>query len=258
MDRFDPSSQRARVIPTPPPAPAIVGPEGSTRARLLEAAGEVFAERGFKDATVREICARAGANIAAINYYFQGKDSLYLHVIDFATERVRHARPINVDPGAPAAERLRQFLRAFVARVLDPDSPAWHAKLVEPSPALDRVVANTIRPTAMLLTGIINDIVPGLNEEQLRYCTTSVMGQCLMHRHCEPVLARMFPQFAQRSMADLERLSDHVYRFSIAGLDAVRVSLGHPPIAASAVARHARKPRGAKADPARTKPRSRR
>src|SRR3954451_22724831 len=41
-----------------------------TRQRLLEVAGEVFAEQGFKNATVREICKRAEANVAAINYHF--------------------------------------------------------------------------------------------------------------------------------------------------------------------------------------------
>ena len=41
-----------------------------TRERLLSAAGDVFVEKGFRDATVAEICARAGANIAAVNYYF--------------------------------------------------------------------------------------------------------------------------------------------------------------------------------------------
>jgi TetR/AcrR family transcriptional regulator, regulator of cefoperazone and chloramphenicol sensitivity len=202
----------------------------STRSRLLEAAGEVFAEKGFRSATVRDICARAGANIAAINYYFQGKDSLYLHVVEYAQERALEARPIIVDAGAEPREQLRQFLASFVARVLDPAGPAWHSKLmlremVEPTPALDRVVASSIRPTFEALTGIITKIAPGLTEHEARLCASSVLGQCLVHRHCQPVMERVFPE--QRCTGEcLARLADHVYHFSLAGLLAMNAEAG--------------------------------
>ena len=55
-----------------------------TRQRLLEAAGEIFAEQGFRQTTVRDICARAGANVAAVNYHFGDKEKLYSEVLRFA------------------------------------------------------------------------------------------------------------------------------------------------------------------------------
>lgn len=209
--------------PEIPPTSADSG--ATTRARLLEAAGEVFAERGFRNATVRDICARAGANIAAINYYFQGKDSLYLHVVEYAQQRTQESRPIIVDAAAEPREQLRQFLVSFVARVLDPAGPAWHAKLmlremVEPTPALDRVVTTSIRPTFEALTSIIARIAPGLSEHEARLCASSVLGQCLVHRHCQPVMRRLFPEQGSTG-EDLERLAEHVYRFSLAGLTAL-------------------------------------
>ena len=67
---------------------------GSGRAKpaeeqILRAARELFAERGFRDTTVREIAKRAGVNGAAINYYFDSKEALYVAVFEEAYERFR-------------------------------------------------------------------------------------------------------------------------------------------------------------------------
>jgi AcrR family transcriptional regulator len=48
-----------------------------TRGRLLDAARAIFADKGFRDATTAEICRRAKATIAAVNYHFGGKERLY-------------------------------------------------------------------------------------------------------------------------------------------------------------------------------------
>jgi len=47
-----------------------------TRGRVLNAAARLFAEHGFATVTVRDICNKAGANVAAVNYHFGGKDGL--------------------------------------------------------------------------------------------------------------------------------------------------------------------------------------
>jgi len=72
------------------PASGAPAPAGDTRERVLAAAMQVFAERGFDGATLREITAMAGANIAAVNYYFRSKDELIRHVLDV------YVRPIMV------------------------------------------------------------------------------------------------------------------------------------------------------------------
>src|SRR5260370_36481377 len=59
-----------------------------TRGKLLEAAGHVFAEKGFDRATGKEICERAGTNTAAINYYFGGMEGLYAAVVWEAHDRL--------------------------------------------------------------------------------------------------------------------------------------------------------------------------
>src|SRR5260370_37608549 len=52
-----------------------------TRGKLLEVAGRVFADRGYQATTIREICQRAGANVAAVNYHFGDKLGLYTEIL---------------------------------------------------------------------------------------------------------------------------------------------------------------------------------
>src|SRR4029453_19573606 len=89
-----------------------------TRARLLESARHLFAERGFEDVTVREICRGAGANLALVNYYFGDKLGLYLEVVNQAIAAVRefNSLAMTAPEGSDAEERLRLFVRGLLYR----------------------------------------------------------------------------------------------------------------------------------------------
>src|SRR5215475_15617031 len=86
-----------------------------TRQRVLEAAGEVFAARGFRAATVREICQRAKANLAAVNYHFGDKERLYAAVLQY-TFHCAEPYPLDLGLGGEASEeeRLRAFIRSHL------------------------------------------------------------------------------------------------------------------------------------------------
>ncbi|HYA92208.1 MAG TPA: CerR family C-terminal domain-containing protein, partial [Thermodesulfobacteriota bacterium] len=107
-------------------------PNPDCRERILEAAGEIFADCGFRGATVRRICERAKVNVAAINYYFGGKEKLYTEVLrhwhDFAIKKYPFLLGVGED--APVEEQLRAFIRSFLFRLLDKGKPAWFGKLM--------------------------------------------------------------------------------------------------------------------------------
>src|SRR5579862_3307547 len=105
-------------------------PDG-TRTKLLDSAGQVFADFGYHAATVREICARAGVNIALVNYYFGDKLELY-------TEVLRHSIgasgngivQIAMRSEAPPEQALRELIFAMFQRVWRSDRPGWHFRLM--------------------------------------------------------------------------------------------------------------------------------
>jgi len=197
-----------------------------TRRRLLEAAGEVFAEHGYRVATVQEICRRADANIAAVNYHFTDKEQLYRAVIRYAEEECGGDRPQELPAGASAEERLRAHVEWFLLHLLDDGRPAWHGRLmaremIEPTAALDDLVEGHIRESNVRLLGIVRELMgTRASDEEVRTCSFSITGQCLFYHHCEPVITRLHPGLTI-GREQVPELAAHITRFSLAGLRAI-------------------------------------
>lgn len=80
----------------------------ASRARILEAATQAFAERGLGGARVDEIARRAGVNKALLYHYFGNKESLYLAVLEETYRRIRSAESeLALETLAPAEAMAR-------------------------------------------------------------------------------------------------------------------------------------------------------
>jgi len=98
-------------------------PRDGTRERILDAALDLFGERGLTGTTVRDIAARAKVNVAAISYHFGGKDELYRavagQVIGTIEARVR-ARVGHLLAAPPAgAEAALAALQEIASAIVD-------------------------------------------------------------------------------------------------------------------------------------------
>lgn len=204
---------------------AEISTSNETRQRLLEAAGEVFARQGFRNATIREICRRARANLAAVNYHFGDKDRLYLAVLVDAHTRAREKYPLfsGDSEDIPPALRLRAFIHDLMFSLVDEGMPAWCSKLmaremIEPTTALDTLVEKMLRPMAEKLRAIVRELLgAGVTDDQVRYCQLSIVSQCVHYRHARPVIQRLFPQ-QNFEAVDIQALVDHITRFSLIAL----------------------------------------
>lgn len=194
-----------------------------TRDKLLEAAGQVFAEQGFYAATVREICSLAGANVASVNYYFGDKVELYEQVLRCTISRAHDAamrEALNIEQPAKA---LRRAIRLMLGRLCSPDRPNWTMRIMmhemaQPTPALARVVNEIIAPNYLLFRRIIGrmiDLPP--EHEKTRLCAHSVVGQILHYVHARPVLAHLWPEL-QMTEERLDQVAAHIADFSLAYL----------------------------------------
>lgn len=201
----------------------------STKARLIEAAGEVFAEQGFRAATVREISRRAEIPLGAMNYHFRNKQGLYAAVIEHSYQRAIRKYPptFGLRDGATPVDKLRAFIYAFLLRISDKGVPAWHMKLMlqevaGPGSPLDQVVESSIRPLYKYLVSILGELMAAENpsaaeqSHEIFLCAMSIVGQCCHYYTGRRAIAAFHPE--DFDPADIERAADHITRFSLAGI----------------------------------------
>ena len=201
-------------------------PAGSdpTRGKLLDAAGRVFADRGYEAATVREICRRAGANVAAVNYHFRDKQGLYTQVLlrmagAAQLERMR----ATLDQSAPPEEILRRVIKARLQGLGADQMPDWHFRIVarefaHPTPAMSRMIDRVSRPLYERLLDLIGQIIHlPADHEKTRLCTHSVMGQIFLYALACPILSKLWPGM-KTTPEQMDRIADHIADFSLAYL----------------------------------------
>jgi AcrR family transcriptional regulator len=219
-------------------------PELDTRERLVAEAARLFAARGFARVTVRDICRAAHANVAAVNYHFHGKNGLYHAVVQTAIDRMRTTTDaiVAAGRGQPPERQLTTFVAIFLQRVTEMRDNWIHQlmmrELTQPTAAFDLVVRQVLQPRMTYLGGVIADLLGCRPDDpRVRRSVTSVQMQCLA-----AIDKRLPIHSVPTTPAEVAALADHIARFSIGGVSALRrprarVSPGTRP------ARRARLPR---------------
>ena len=203
------------------------------QAQLLEAACKVFAEKGYRDATIAEICERAGANIAAVNYYFRDKETLYGEAWRLAFQRSLEAYPPDggIPASASAEERLRGRISSLVQRIINPENHEFEIirkELANPTGLLKEVMKESIEPLARSLSAVVRELLgDNAPELQVKLCQMSIMAQCL-HPMMRIRFQKLFadpsalPERSLPQSSGIEIIAEHVIQFSLAGIKEVR------------------------------------
>jgi AcrR family transcriptional regulator len=202
-------------------------PRDATEARILETAGHVFSETGFQAAKVRDICARAGVNLAAVNYHFGDKLGLYNEVLRYAACAAGNAATFNpVLPGRTPEAKLRAFVRGLLGNMYGEDRPAWPVRLMthelaQPTPAFEGVVKQVIRPKHDAIRALVAGVIGRpADDRQTRLCAQSIMGQIMVYAQGREVLKMLWPDL-QFTPETLDEIAGHIASFSYAALKSV-------------------------------------
>ena len=207
------------------------GQHASTRERLLAAASDLFAERGFHGTRARDIAARAGVNLAAANYHFGSKKALYLEVLraQFSETRLQFARRhASLPPHALGRlkrkelehlleKRIRTMLEILIGPPPGPHGTLMQREMTDPSEALPVIVDEFINPMRREMAEVVSRLQPTLEPRDVERCVMSIVGQAVFFRFAMPAILRIlgrpaYPQGFAREIAA------HITTFSSGGL----------------------------------------
>jgi AcrR family transcriptional regulator len=206
------------------------GSDKSVQDRLLDAAEQLFSEQGFEGASVRDIASAAGCNIAAVNYYFGGKDKLYTEVWRRELLQMRDARLQAIEQvmyesgGKPTLEDLlRSFSNAFVGPFRDEKRSRRFMNLMAREMIDQRLPVNmfvdeVIKPTMGAIREALLRACPGLEESRIPLLIVLLEGQLMHVAHVKSMFDKT--ELAEMSAFDLSEAVDNIVKFSAAGIRA--------------------------------------
>jgi len=187
---------------------------------LLAAAVDVFAEKGYRDATIAEISGRAKANIAAVNYHFGDKETLYREAWRYAFSESINAHPSNagVSDASPPEERLKGQIITLLHRVNDKKNKEFlivQKEIANPTGLLNEIMRETLLPLQKSMQDSIRELLgQQASDMQIQFCEISIISQCINPM----VLRRGDDTNTPPVMKNLKAYANHVVQFSLAGI----------------------------------------
>lgn len=199
-----------------------------TRYRLLTAASRIFAEKGFQEATIAEICEQAKTNIASVNYHFHDKETLYLESWRFAFNRELALYPPDGGVAGDAApeQRLAGLIQSLIDRVGDENAYSFtiiHKEMAQPTRLLADILEQEINPQRQKMLALLRECLgQAANDRHLQYCHASIMGQCFQLLRLKQMQHVRPHRSHPIELNDIRAFAEHVVHFSLAGIQALR------------------------------------
>jgi AcrR family transcriptional regulator len=202
----------------------------NTREKLFNAGVKVFAKKGYRDATVREICKVAGSgNINSINYYFGSKENLYRTILDAIFSEYDRFNQEDWDRKTPK-EQLKSMISNYCTMLYKNNafasdvSSIFVTEMTRPSSFIEQLVDTYNGPRVKrhlkMFRALLGD---GASDDNARDCLVSVAGQLLYYSFAWPVFSRLFPDYSPDQQ--YEQWAEHVYQFSLGGIAAIKKQL---------------------------------
>ena len=199
--------------------------------RILVSAGRIFAEKGFRCSTVREICDAATVNIASVNYYFGDKQKLYKETLLLAREIGAQKYPIpDLSALGSSEDRLRSIILLILNRLVGKHVEPWPVKILmseilNPSPAAKPLIDGYIEPFLKMVFATVEEMVDdSVSAATVHQLSFSVVSQCVWYRFAGDINRMVIDDDQFSESFTVNTLAKQIFEFSLAGINAVSSS----------------------------------
>ena len=196
----------------------------NTKERILTAAEALFAQRGFEGASLRQLTAAAGVNLAAVNYHFGSKDNLVEEVFKRRLDQLnaRRMAALRQIAGQPETT-LEDLLGAFIRPALDLSHEGGGGLFMrvlarafaEHDDSLRKFLSDNYGHVLREFAGAFARLLPHLGKEELYWRLDFITG-ALTHSMAD--FGPMKRRGTVSEAAHRERAAEHLIRFAAAGL----------------------------------------
>jgi AcrR family transcriptional regulator len=204
--------------------------QNETCRRLLAAASEEFARHGFASARVRQIVEAAKVNVAAVNYYFGGKEGLYRATLRYLAGRPATTKLLANRRGLKPEERLQRRVYAILDRFIGTDRPSPLGRILayeamDPTGNIESLIGDTMRPEVERIHALLREIAgPGVPERRLAHVALGILGQCVLYLYARPTIEGLSPGFSY-GPETCKALSAQITEFSLGGIERLQRTL---------------------------------
>ena len=218
-----------------------------TKEKLLDAAESLFASKGFDEVSIRELASAADANVAAVNYHFQGKENLFQEVImrRFVVQRDRSLEALkevltNTDKKPGVAPVVRALVGEYLKGTLSTPSGSSFMMLLaremhsQETHSSSVFFKEMVRPIFKAYSLALMNVRPCLQQDQINWIMASIIGQihhfvARWHKKISfadgseeaQIMIRVFPALGHPLEEYIELVTDHITAFSTAAIDSL-------------------------------------
>jgi AcrR family transcriptional regulator len=204
----------------------------NAKQKILEAAMEVFGEQGFRAATVREICKKAGVNIALVNYHFKSKKLLYFELFNAISADIDGRYPMEkfVKPDMTKEQKLRGLVEVLICRFFGPDGLTSskarlrlvNREMLEPSDIMEEIILHKMNEYVSNAENLFYEFLgEDTPKDKINMIIISLVAQCSYPMFSTELLKKS--KLINKPMPEFcKELTEHVYEFTIKAVESMR------------------------------------